>query len=412
MSEVEPGSEKSPPRPGTGFSRFLEAEPGRLHVAAHSHHPWPDVSFAAQQESWLDAARLMDHKWDRVFGTVLPELQRWVARRLSLPDPSTIAVAPNTHALVVRILSCLDPPVRVLTTDGEFTSFERQIRRLAEDDLVRVERVPTAPLRTLNARLADAAARGGHDLVYFSHVLFGSGGVVDDLAAVVEAVPSDDTFVVIDGYHGFMALPTDLSAIADRAFYLAGGYKYAMAGEGVCFAHCPPDYGPRPRITGWFADFAALTDGRSGFAGGDTQRLVGYAPAGRRFLGATFDPSGMYRFNAVQRWLDASGWTVAAIHRHVQTLQRRFLAELAALPLAPLQTAALAASPHDGPHGHLLAFHHQHAAAVTAALAGRQVVVDHRGNHVRIGFGIYHDVDDITALMERLSSVAHNQPHH
>ena len=46
---------------------------------------------------------------------------------------------------------------------------------------------------------------------------------------------------------GFMARPTDLSDIADRAFYLAGGYKYAMAGEGCCFLHCPPDYGPRAR---------------------------------------------------------------------------------------------------------------------------------------------------------------------
>ena len=29
------------------FSRFLGAAPGRLHVAAHSHHPWPDVTFEA-----------------------------------------------------------------------------------------------------------------------------------------------------------------------------------------------------------------------------------------------------------------------------------------------------------------------------------------------------------------------------
>ena len=37
------------------FSRFLGAVPGRLHVAAHSHHPWPDVTFAAQEQAWLDA---------------------------------------------------------------------------------------------------------------------------------------------------------------------------------------------------------------------------------------------------------------------------------------------------------------------------------------------------------------------
>ena len=55
-----------------GFSRFLGAKPGRLHFAAHSHHPWPDVSFEAQQRAWLDAAEMMDDKWEHVFGVVAP----------------------------------------------------------------------------------------------------------------------------------------------------------------------------------------------------------------------------------------------------------------------------------------------------------------------------------------------------
>ena len=42
-------------------------------------------------------------------------------------------------------------------------------------------------------------------------------------------------------------------------FYLGGGYKYAMAGEGMGFMHCPPGFGPRPPITGWYAEFGELT---------------------------------------------------------------------------------------------------------------------------------------------------------
>jgi selenocysteine lyase/cysteine desulfurase len=385
------------PRPGVGFTRFLDADPDRLHAAAHSHHPWPDASYAGQLEAWNDAARLMDRKWDRLLGTVLPEVQTWIARRLSLPHPSTIVVAPNTHELLVRILSCLDPPVAVLTTDSEFFSFERQIRRLAEDGLVTVERVPVVPADSLADRFASAAARGGHGLVFFSHVLFGSGEVISGLPAIVDAVPNDDTFVVIDGYHGFMALPTDLSAIAHRAFYLAGGYKYAMSGEGVCFAHCPPDYGPRPRDTGWFADFAVLED--------EPGHRVGYGPAGQRFMGATFDPTAMYRFNAVQRWLSSAGWTVEAIHDHVARLQAQFLAALAASPTSPLRPRDLVASPGERPHGHLLAFEHPRAQAVTAALTARNVIVDHRGTRVRIGLGVYHDTAGIMTLVERLSSL-------
>lgn len=387
------------PVPGAGFTRFFDADPDRLHVAAHSHHPWPDVSFDGQQQAWLDAARLIDRKWDHVFAAVLPETQAHIAARLGLPDPATVVVAPNTHELLMRLLSCLDPPVQVLTTDGEFTSFERQIRRLAEDGLAEVERVPVAPLHNAAERLAGAAARGGHDLVWFSHVFYDSGGVIGDLEQIIAAVPDDDTFVAIDGYHGFMALPTDLSAVADRAFYLAGGYKYAMSGEGVCFAHCPPGFGPRPRDTGWFADFSALSDSPDG--------RVGYAPGGQRFFGATFDPTALYRFNAVQRWLSDVGWTVAAIHRHVAGLQRRFLDGLDHTRTSLLAPGDLATDPRgDREHGNLLAFEHPRASAVTAALRSAGVVVDHRGTRVRAGFGVYHDADDVTALMERMSSAA------
>ena len=63
-----------------GFTRFLEAAPERLHFAAHSHHAWPDVSFEAQQQAWLDAARLADDKWGHVFSDVIPKAQRHVAK--------------------------------------------------------------------------------------------------------------------------------------------------------------------------------------------------------------------------------------------------------------------------------------------------------------------------------------------
>jgi kynureninase len=264
------------------FSRFLGAVPGRLHVAAHSHHPWPDVTLEAQQAAWLDAARLADDKWDEIFGTVLPEAAVHITGRLGLSDPEGIAFAPSTHALLVRLLSSLTPPIRILTTDAEFHSFARQAARLEEDGLASVERVPAEPFATFPERFAEAAAGGPHDLVYLSQVFFNSAFVVPDLAGLVAAIPDQDSLVVIDGYHAFMAVPTDLSAIEARAFYLAGGYKYAMAGEGACFAHCPPGYAERPRDTGWFAGFAQLATGAAG--------KVAYAPGGARLFGATLIP--------------------------------------------------------------------------------------------------------------------------
>src|SRR3989304_6001773 len=84
-------------------------------------------------------------------------------------------------------------------------------------------------------RSAKSANEGGHDLVFFSQVFFNTGHAVQDLGALVGAVPDAAAVIVIDGYHGFLALPTDLAAVEGRAFYLAGGDKYAMAGEGGAF---------------------------------------------------------------------------------------------------------------------------------------------------------------------------------
>lgn len=377
-----------------GFSKALAANPQRLHFAAHSHHLWPDVTEEAHARAWDDAARLADAKWEHVMGAVLPEAQRHIARALNVSDPSAIAFAPNTHELLMRLLSCLPPgPRRILTTGSEFHSAARQFARLEEEGW-RVTRVATEPFDSFVARFAAEAEKGGHDLIYVSQVFFDSGFAADDIASLVRAVRDDGTLVAVDGYHGFMALPTDLRAVEKRTFYLAGGYKYAMAGEGVCFMHCPPGYGMRPVDTGWYAAFGALEKRNSG---------VSYGDDGFRFMGATFDPSGLYRFNAVQRWLHGGGIAVADIHRHVQALQSRFLARLqeATMPEG-LSASTLMPMP---ARGHFLTFRTSHAAALHDALQRRHIVTDVRGDRLRIGFGLYHGREDIDLFFERLGAV-------
>lgn len=379
-----------------GFDLSVGRDDAPLHAAAHSHHPWPDVSFAAQQKAWTDAARLLDRKWEYIFGEVIPAAQRHIARQLNLPNPDTIAFGPNTHSFVVRILSCFpaERRIRILTTPSEFMSFSRQIARLEEDKLVEVTRIPTEPFESFEERFAKAASRGSHDLVFFSQVFFDSGFRVRDPERIVRAVPNPETFVVIDGYHGFMAVPADLRAIADRAFYLAGGYKYAMAGEGACFLHCPPGYGLRPHDTGWYAGFSALEGGTTG---------VPYAEDGSRFLGATFDVSGVYRFNGVQDWLRQEGWTVEKMLKHVRAIERPFLAELDNVE-APIRSTDLLISD-ENKRGRFLAFRTPNAEKITAALARQNIIVDYRGNRLRIGFGIYHEKEDTLRLARALTSV-------
>lgn len=377
----------------TGFSKSVGRAGAPLHAAAHSHHPWPDVTFDAQQAAWRDAAHLLDNKWDHVFGSIIPAAQAHIARQIGLPDPASLVFGPNTHSFVMRILSCFTPgnPVRVLTTGSEFMSFSRQIARLEEDGLVKVTRIATEPFGSFEDRFASAAQMGEYDLVFFSQVFFDSSFAVTDVAKIVRAVRREETFIVVDGYHGFMAVPADFGALAGRAFYLAGGYKYAMAGEGACFLHCPPGYGLRPRDTGWYAGFTALEEGGSD---------VPYARDGSRFFGATFDVTALYRFNAVQDWLSAEGWTVAKMLAHVRSIERVFLNEIGkgnALDPATLLVAD------EARRGRFLCFRTDRAGAIKAKLAAQNIIVDHRGDRLRIGFGIYHSQDDALRLARALA---------
>jgi kynureninase len=380
------------------FQRFFAAAPGRLHFAAHSHHLWPDVTFEAQQRCWEDAALLADRKWEKIFGEVLPAAQAHIARLLRLSDGRCIAFGPNTHGFLLRLLSLFpaDRRLRILTTDSEFHSFTRQIARLEEDGLAQVTRIAGEPFADFPSRLAAEAARGGHDLIYFSQVFYNSGFAIRDLPALVAAVPSDQTIVAIDGYHGFCALPTDLSAIERRAFYIAGGYKYAMAGEGACFMHVPPGYGPRPRDTGWFAGFGALESSTS---------AVGYGADGSRFLGATFDPIGLYRLNAVMDLLARLRLDIAEIHRHAHRLQAAFARELTATTSALLHPDRLVVPIANRDRGNFLTFRTDSAGDLHRRLLAAGIVTDHRGDRLRFGFGIYHDDEDIDRLMDALRRV-------
>lgn len=377
------------------FRLALEADPDRLHFAAHSHHLWPDVSFEAQKQCWMDAARLADRKWAMIFGEMVPRLQAKIARIVDLGGHDTLAFGPNTHGFIVRLLSCMpqDRPIRILTTDSEFHSFTRQIARLEEDGRAAVERIPARPYGSFTLRFIDAIASGQYDLIFFSQVFFNCGFLVRDLPAIVTAVPDPETMVVIDGYHGFLGVPTSLSRVRDRAFYLSGGYKYAMAGEGACFIHAPPGFAARPPDTGWLASFSALEQPQGG---------VAYPTDGARFLGATFDPSGLYRLEAVIDMLRAHKISVADIRAHAHRLQQRFVTGLAELGLPALGPEQLLVPLAERDRGQFLTFETAEADAVYQRLMDANIVTDHRGERLRFGFGLYQDTEDVDRLLERL----------
>jgi len=377
------------------FSRSLEADPERLHFAAHSHHLWPDASFDGQMQAWNDAARLADRKWDKVMEEVWTEAQGHVARELGTGNPDAVVFSSNTHDFLIRLITAAPRrragPLKVLTSDGEFHSARRQFARWAEADWITLDKIPAEPFESFSARFLEAASAGDHDLILVSQVLFGSGRIFSAVEELATLGRPDGPWVVIDGYHAFMALERPFGGDAGRsAFFLGGGYKYAMAGEGCAFLHAPPDFGPRPPVTGWFAEFEDLSL---------PPGSVGYAKDASRFMGATFDPSALYRFNAVRRMLADNGLTTARICGHVEALQRHLIDSLDTTPLGATELL----NPLDGrPHARFVAFRGPEAQRWYADLKARNCIIDVRGDVLRIGFGIYQDESDVERLVALL----------
>ena len=374
------------------FSRALSLAPERLHFAAHSHHLWPDVSFEAQQQAWIDANIHADNKWDLLFGQVIPQAQANVAKELGLPSPDSLVFSSNTHDFLLRLFSGFEKkPVRILATDGEFHSFRRQAERWQEAGEAVVTRIPLAPFDTFAERFVAAAREAQHDWIMVSQVFFRTGGLFDRIEDLADLARPEGPWVLVDGYHGFMATPTDLSKVADRIFYVAGGYKYAMAGEGACFLHAPPGFCPRPVVTGWFAEFGDL----SGPPGG-----VQYRSDGGRFWGATFDCSALYRFNAVRGMLADQVLTTADVAAHARALAQQFQTAVQSEQAGVLdQAEILNPVDADAPRARFLALRHADAKAWQARLLEAGIVTDVRDDVIRFGFGLYQDEADVERLI-------------
>jgi selenocysteine lyase/cysteine desulfurase len=370
------------------FSRALAASPDRIHFAAHSHHLWPDASYEGHMQAWDDAATLADRKWDKIFGEVIPRAQANVAAELRLPDPRTIGFAPNTHELLMRLFSARKPgKLDVLTTDGEFHSFRRQAQRWEEQGWISRRVVPCEPFETFGERFLTAMREKQPDIAFLSHVMFRSGLRFDGVEELTSYASPDGTWIALDLYHSFMAMPCDFSAVADRVFLLGGGYKYAMAGEGAGFIHAPPGYAERPSFTGWFADFGAMEK---------KQGEVAYSEDGGRFLGATYDSTGLYRFNAVQAMLMEQALDTAAISARAATLRAMMDDAIASGEAgATLRKAEVLHPNATGHQPRFLSLRHPNATAWKSSLMSANVITDARDDILRIGFGLYQDQADV-----------------
>ena len=344
--------------------------------------------------AWEDAARAADRKWETRIPAIEAGVRKAIQSELGLSSPATLVFASNTHDLLVRVTSALPRrPIRILTSDGEFHSFRRQALRWVEAGEAEVEVIPLLPQATFADRFLARCSEGGFELIFVSHVFYSSGFVFDRVFELAEFAKATGPWVMVDGYHAFMAFPVDLRALEAQLFYLAGGYKYAMAGEGVAFMHAPPGFGQRPAITGWYAAFDGLAEAPG---------VVSYSVDARRFAGATYDPTSLYRLAAVFDMLSAEQLTTAMISQHATELRTQFLS-LTAASLADF--VLLNPIEDEAPHARFVALKGLGARTLSAALGRQQVITDVRDDVIRFGFSAYQDSDDVERIGQMIGEL-------
>lgn len=374
------------------YGRFRVAE--RLLLTGHSHQAWPDRGFDGQRQAWLDAAELVDEKWERAFARA-ERVRRGYARLLG-DDPENIALAQNTHELVVRFLSALPlrQRPRIVTTDGEFHTLRRQLDRLAEEGLevVKVAAHPAASVaERLLPELDDRVAA-----VLVSSVFYETGHIAGGLRELQDACRRVGAELLVDAYHSLNVVPFRLADEGlEETFVVGGGYKYCQLGEGNCFLRVPPGRADmRPVITGWFSEFSAL---EASGAGGP----VVYGRGPDRFAGSTYDPTSHYRAAEVFDCFEEWGLTPELL-REVSQHQVGLLAErfdaLDADPEVITRDRSVALSEIGG----FLALRSPRAAELSRRLRERGVLTDYREDLLRLGPAPYLSEDQLIESVELL----------
>jgi len=378
------------------YSRFRVAD--RLLMTGHSHQAWPDVAFEGQIAAWADAAELVDEKWGRAEEQA-GRVRRGFARLLG-DRSGAIALGENTHELLVRFLSALPLPKRprIITTDAEFHTARRQLDRLAETGLVEIVKIPAEPSALLPERVL-AALDARTSAVVISSVLFTNAQIVPGLGSIAQGCRRVGAELLVDAYHQLNVVPMALGTDGlDDAFVVGGGYKYCQLGEGNCFLRVPQGRERmRPVITGWFSEFARLTDRTAG--------RVPYGDGAARWAGSTYDPTSHYRAARVFDFFEDEGLTPALL-REISRHQVGLLAErFDALDLDPAVIGRDRSVALDRIGG-FLALRSPRAGDLFERLKARGLLTDYRGEILRLGPAPYLADDQLEASVEILGEEA------
>jgi selenocysteine lyase/cysteine desulfurase len=303
--------------------------------------------------------------------------------------PDEIAVTTSASAGINSLASALDfsgPRNKVVVSNFEFPTgaqiWHAQAPRGAVVEHVAEAQDGSIPLEHFAAAIDETTA-----LVQVTHVCYRNGRR-QDVAAIAQLAHERGALVLLDAFQSAGALDVDVAALGVD-FAVGGMLKYLLGTAGIGYLYVARRHiaGLTPTAGGWFAQ--ADIDAMDIFANHP-------APDARRFQSGTPPVVNSYAAAAGLELIGGVG--VAAIEARIRELTGAAMDRLADAG------CRLATPREDARRGPQVAIRSRDAAALTAHLAERGVVVSWREDNVRAMFHAYNDASDVDALLEGLTA--------
>jgi kynureninase len=346
------------------FARVLEKK--EIYLANHSLGRPPDrvaADVGAALSAWY---RDLDGAW-KLWLEAREKFRALTARLVGAPRADCIIPKTSAGQGLRAVLNALGK-TRVVTSDGEFDSIDFILRVYREQRRIELKIVPW---RELDPR--------GADLVVVSSVMFRTGEVVKHLGRVIHDAHAAGALVLLDVYHHAGALPLDLAAL-ETDFAVGGSYKYTRGGPGACWLYVRPGLVETLRTpdTGWFAKKDAFAYARP--------EPPEFGPGGDAWLEST---------PPVLACVQALAGLELTLELGVERIRAHSLEQKAFFSDLVPQCEGVGKD-----YGAFLHIRHAKADRLVAKLARKNIIVDARGEYLRI----CPDILNTRAELERAAS--------
>jgi kynureninase len=358
------------------ISHSLGAMPRETFAELNNYaETWATRGVRAWAEGWWDMPVTTGNEVARIIGA----------------DPESVVMHQNVSICQSLILSCFEPTAKrnkIVYSELNFPSVMYVYEAHARNHQLRIETVKsddgiTVPLdRFLDAIDEETL------LVPFSHVLFKSG-FLQNAKAITERAHEVGAMVVLDAYQSAGTVPFSVKDL-NVDFATGGSVKWLCGGPGAGYLYVRPDLHGKlqPKTTGWMAHehpFAFDTE-------------LHYATGIRRFLHGSPAIPALYAAQSGYRIINQVGVENIRQKSIRQTTRLIQLAEAAGFQVTSPKNSA--------DRGGTITVGHPDAAAITAELIKRDIIVDYRpGAGVRISPHFYNTDEEMETVISEMKEI-------